>query len=59
LVDANGVLIQDEAAIQVLASQFYENLFNQDSYSSTFPKLVVKKVLTMEAQQWLIRPVSK
>ena len=37
---------------------FYEKLFYSDSYGNTFPKLVLKRMLTQEAAEWLGRPVS-
>ena len=49
-VNSERALVQDEASIKALAPEFYQTLFNQNNYTNAFPKLVVKKILTHEAQ---------
>ena len=54
-----GRKVSNMEDIKRLASAFYQNLFNQSDYWRVFPKLVVKKKLTIESQDWLIREVTQ
>ena len=40
-----------------MAHAYYKQLFNQDSYWTIFPEVVVKKKLTAVAATWLSRDV--
>ena len=42
-----------------MTPEFYQKLFNQDSYINYFPDLVVKKILTNETKDRLVRPFTK
>ena len=59
ILNGDGELIQDMDAIKSLAPEFYQNLFNQTDYISNFPEMVVKKIPTQDAQNWLIKPESQ
>ena len=58
MIAADGARTANEEELRESAVTFYEKLFNSDSYSSILPALIVKKKLTQEAAEWLIRPVS-
>jgi len=45
-------------SIRTAAPEYYNKLFNQDHYWNVFPKLIVKKKLTLEARQWLTKEVT-
>ena len=57
LNDAGGH-VSDISELRKLAPSFYYDLFNQSGYWRVFPKPVVKKHLTHEAQTWFIRKVT-
>ena len=41
-----------------MAPEYFFKLFNQNSYINVFPKLIVGKHLTVDAQSWLTRSVT-
>ena len=58
MIAPDGSLLANEEKLREEAPKFYENLFNNTSYCSSLSKLVIEKVLTQEAVDWLIRPIS-
>ncbi|XP_020263024.1 uncharacterized protein LOC109839002 [Asparagus officinalis] len=44
--------------MKLIAPRFYEDLFNQTTYWNVFPKVTVKKILTFEAKQWLVKEIN-
>jgi len=58
LISEEGVAVSDMNVIKGLAPAYYENLFNQSSYWTVFPQVLVKKKLTSRASQWLSRKVT-
>ena len=58
LLIVEGKSCNDEEGIRQAAPKFYKNPFNSNTYASTFPKIIVKKLLTREASNWLIGPVT-
>ena len=58
LLNVDGDLINDMKIIKQQADDYYQNLFNQDNYATSFPELVVKKILTDDAKAWLLRPFT-
>ena len=44
--------------LRTMTPAYFSNMFNQNSCLNLFPKLVVRKYLTCEAQAWLIRNVT-
>jgi len=43
--------------IKTMAPNYYQNLFNHDGYWNLFSRVVVKRRLTPQGQQWLTREV--
>lgn len=58
LFDGEGRAATDIIKLRNEAVDFYDKLYNQDSYWNYFPELTVKRKLTPEAAAWLIRDVT-
>ena len=58
LVDDHGNAMTDIIKLRTQAPEYYNQLYNQDSYWNIFPKLTVKRKLSVAAATWLIRDVS-
>jgi len=54
-----GSCVSDMYQLRNLAPEYFSKIFNQSSYLNVFPKLVVRKHLTADAQNWLIREVTR
>lgn len=55
LINEEGETISNLSTIKELAPAFYEKLFNQDSYWTVFPEVIIKRKLTIEATSWISR----
>ena len=58
LITEEGEAVTNINTIKEMAPAYYKQLFNQDSYWTIFPELVVKKKLTAVAATWPSRDVS-
>lgn len=58
LLKSDGTPMTDIVEIKQQAPIFFENLFTQNSYWTSFPEIIVKKKLTQKASAWLIRGVN-
>ncbi|XP_020250145.1 uncharacterized protein LOC109827551 [Asparagus officinalis] len=58
IINQDGTPISSFDKMKMIAPRFYEDLFNQTSYWNVFPKVTVKKILTVEAKQWLVKDIN-
>ena len=58
LLKSDGLPMTDIEEIKQQAPLFFEDLFTQDSYWTSFPDIIVRKKLTEKAKTWLIREVT-
>ena len=54
----SGACATDVEQLRIMAPEYFFKLFNQNSYINVFPKLIVGKHLTVDAQSWLTRSVT-
>ncbi|KAJ6805489.1 uncharacterized protein M6B38_180740 [Iris pallida] len=57
LLNAEGRLVGDPVEIQEEAVRFYTDLYQQTDYSSTFPALVTKRLVSRHGNSLLLAPV--
>jgi len=58
LINDAGFPMSNEQEIREPAPKFYKKLFNCNSFLTVFPNLIVKKQLTTESSNRLIRPIT-
>jgi len=58
LLKPDGTSMENIEDIKHQAPLYFERLFNQGTYWSSFPDIIVKKKLTKKASSWLIREVT-